>query len=35
MFLLVYVVPRFSRIYEERSIDLPVFSKICSPGDRW
>ena len=28
LFLLVYVVPRFSRIYEERSIDLPVFSKI-------
>src|SRR5262252_8669318 len=27
-FLLAYVVPRFSRIYEERSIDLPVFSKI-------
>jgi general secretion pathway protein F len=28
LFLLVYVVPRFSKIYEERSIDLPVFSKI-------
>src|SRR5262249_45014840 len=28
MFLLVYVVPRFSRIYEERNVDLPVFSKI-------
>jgi general secretion pathway protein F len=28
LFLLVYVVPRFSRIYEERSVDLPVFSKI-------
>jgi general secretion pathway protein F len=28
LFLLVYVVPRFSRIYEERNIDLPVFSKI-------
>lgn len=27
-FLLAYVVPRFSRIYEERNIDLPVFSKI-------
>src|SRR5215472_3754601 len=26
-FLLAYVVPRFSRIYEERNIDLPVFSK--------
>lgn len=28
LFLLVYVVPRFSRIYEERSVDLPAFSKI-------
>jgi general secretion pathway protein F len=28
LFLLVYVVPRFSRIYEERSVDLPVFSKV-------
>jgi len=28
LFLLVYVVPRFSRIYEERNIDLPFFSKI-------
>src|SRR5262249_42926368 len=28
LFLLAYVVPRFSRIYEERNIDLPVFSKI-------
>jgi general secretion pathway protein F len=27
-FLLAYVVPRFSRIYEERNVDLPVFSKI-------
>jgi general secretion pathway protein F len=27
LFLLLYVVPRFSRIYEERSVDLPVFSK--------
>src|SRR6266571_7799039 len=28
LFLLLYVVPRFSRIYEERSVDLPFFSKI-------
>jgi general secretion pathway protein F len=28
LFLLVYVVPRFSRIYEERNIDLPFFSKV-------
>jgi general secretion pathway protein F len=28
LFLLLYVVPRFSRIYEERNVDLPVFSKI-------
>jgi len=28
LFLLLYVVPRFSRIYEERSVDLPVFSKL-------
>jgi len=27
-FLLLYVVPRFSRIYEERSVDLPLFSKL-------
>src|SRR5215467_1449268 len=27
LFLLLYVVPRFSRIYEERNADLPVFSK--------
>ena len=27
LFLLLYVVPRFSRIYEERNVDLPVFSK--------
>lgn len=27
-FLLAYVVPRFSRIYEERNVDLPVFSKV-------
>lgn len=28
LFLLVYVVPKFSRIYEERSIDLPLFSQL-------
>jgi general secretion pathway protein F len=28
LFLLFYVVPRFSRIYEERSADLPMFSKV-------
>src|SRR5262252_807050 len=28
LFLLAYVVPRFSRIYEERNIDLPFFSKV-------
>ena len=28
LFLLLYVVPRFSRIYEERGVDLPVFSKL-------
>jgi general secretion pathway protein F len=28
LFLLFYVVPRFSRIYEERNVDLPVFSKM-------
>ncbi|HYS50761.1 MAG TPA: type II secretion system F family protein, partial [Burkholderiales bacterium] len=28
LFLLLYVVPRFSRIYEERNVDLPIFSKI-------
>src|SRR5215470_16561693 len=27
-FLLAYVVPRFSRIYEERNVDLPFFSKV-------
>lgn len=27
LFLLFYVVPQFSHIYEERSADLPVFSK--------
>ena len=28
LFLLFYVVPRFSRIYEERGVDLPIFSKL-------
>ncbi len=28
IFLLLYVVPRFSRIYEDRSTDLPLFSKL-------
>ena len=28
LFLLLYVVPRFSHIYEERRTDLPLFSKI-------
>jgi general secretion pathway protein F len=28
LFLLFYVVPRFSRIYEERATDLPLFSKL-------
>jgi general secretion pathway protein F len=28
LFLLLYVVPRFSRIYEERAVDLPLFSKL-------
>jgi general secretion pathway protein F len=27
-FLLFFVVPRFSRVYEERAVDLPVFSKV-------
>src|SRR5882672_11378732 len=28
LFLMLYVVPRFSHIYEERAVDLPVFSKV-------
>ena len=28
LFLLFYVVPRFGRIYEERGVDLPFFSKM-------
>ena len=27
LFLLMYVVPRFARIYEERAADLPLFSR--------
>jgi general secretion pathway protein F len=28
LFLLLYVVPRFSHVYEERAADLPMFSKV-------
>ncbi len=28
LFLMLYVVPRFSKIYEERATDLPIFSKL-------
>jgi general secretion pathway protein F len=28
LFLLLYVVPRFSQIYQERSADLPLFSRL-------
>jgi len=28
LFLLLFVVPRFARIYEERAADLPLFSKV-------
>lgn len=28
LFLLFFVVPRFARVYEERSADLPLFSKV-------
>lgn len=28
LFLMLYVVPRFSRVYEERAADLPLFSKL-------
>jgi len=28
LFLLFYVVPRFARVYEERSADLPIFSQV-------
>jgi len=28
LFLMLYVVPRFSHIYEERKVDLPIFSKV-------
>ncbi|HXC37887.1 MAG TPA: type II secretion system F family protein [Burkholderiales bacterium] len=28
LFLLLYVVPRFSRVYEDRNMDLPLFSRL-------
>src|SRR2546421_6058176 len=28
LFLMLYVVPRFSHIYEERAVQLPLFSKV-------
>jgi general secretion pathway protein F len=28
LFLMLYVVPRFSRVYEDRATDLPLFSKL-------
>jgi general secretion pathway protein F len=28
LFLMLYVVPRFSHIYEERAVELPMFSKV-------
>lgn len=28
LFLMLYVVPRFSRIYEERTVNVPFFSKL-------
>ena len=28
LFLLLYVVPRFGRIYDERGVDLPLFSRL-------
>ena len=28
LFLLLYVVPRFSHIYEERGVNLPIFSRL-------
>jgi general secretion pathway protein F len=28
LFLMVYVVPRFSHVYEDRAVDLPLFSKL-------
>jgi general secretion pathway protein F len=28
LFLLLYVVPRFSRVYEDRGVDLPFFSRL-------
>lgn len=35
LFLLLYVVPRFGRIYEERATDLPVFSKLLLAWGRF
>ena len=32
LFLLLYVVPRFGKIYEERGSDLPLFSQLLLPG---
>ena len=36
LFLLLYVVPRFGQIYEERGGDLPLLlARCCSPGASW
>jgi general secretion pathway protein F len=35
VFLLLYVVPRFGRIYEERATDLPMFSKLLLAWGRF
>lgn len=34
-FLLFYVVPRFARVYEEISADLPLFSALLLGAGRW
>ncbi len=34
-FLLFYVVPRFARVYEDISADLPVFSGLLLAAGRW
>ena len=34
-FLLLYVVPRFARVYEDISTDLPLFSSILLSVGRW
>jgi general secretion pathway protein F len=34
-FLLLYVVPRFARVYEDISSDLPLFSSILLSVGRW